>query len=182
MIMIQPLFLSLCLFFGSDCSVGQRQPQESIQDIHSVTKEHFFSSRQTKDLFRIRLTGGNILEGRIKFEIITSSGEFIYSINFEAKLLLGYGLDTNSNDQQKSQYIIKRMNEFFLEENFITPAIESAEVYDKDYYGIIDKTQWNQIKNDEKSIAFYYLLAEGDQTWITFLKKEKKVIRYKICC
>lgn len=149
--------------------------------VHSVVKEYSFSSKQTKDQFKIELTGRDTLNGKVKFQILTQGGYSIYSTEFESRALLDYGLPPTATDIDRNRYIIKRMDDFFNEKNFVKPAIDSNEVYDKEYYGVIDEAVWKEIKKD-RVVGFYYLLWEGDQAWIAFFNRDKKVINYKTCC
>ncbi len=47
---------------------------------------------------------------------------------------------------------------------------------------MITKSTWAEIKDTKDSIGFYYTLGEEDMNWIVYLKKAKKVIKYKGCC
>jgi hypothetical protein len=158
--------------------VEESSPEASV--IHSVEADHVFSSSSTQDKFRLILTGKNVLNGTVEFQILKSSGESIYKIDFESRALLNYGLKANATDEEKSKYILNRMNDFFIGKNFVDPAINSSEAYDKDY-NVISESQWSEIKNGN-TIGFYYILWEGDQSWTAFSKSENKVVRYRKCC
>ncbi|TXH24967.1 MAG: hypothetical protein E6Q96_09665 [Cyclobacteriaceae bacterium] len=150
--------------------------------IYTVSANHFFSSNISKDKFLIELYGTDTLKASITFKIMNSVGDLIYSTEFESRALLDYGLPENPSKREKAEYILLRMNNFFKEENFVTPAIRSDEIYDKDYYGIIGESMWNKVKSNSHSIGFYYSLWEGSQSWITFYEKHKQVLKYKTCC
>jgi len=150
--------------------------------IHMVQKEAYFSSTNSKDKFKIELQGKDILSGVVKFEIFTSQGKSIYSVMFESKRLLGYGLAENATKSQREQFIINRMDTFFSDGNFIKPAIDSKLDFDPEDFDLIDRNTWSEISENKESIGFQYTLGEEDMTWIVYLKKSNKVIKYKACC
>lgn len=187
---LKPMYYLLSIVILLSCS-SKKESNNILQSpvkieaseraMHSVVKEYFFSSKQIKDQFRIELTGRDTLNGKVKFQILTQAGDSIYSTEFESSALIDHALPPNSTDTDKGKYIIKRMNEFFNEDNFVKPAIGSKEVYDKDYYGVVDEATWKELRRGEV-VGFYYLLWEGDQVWIAFFNRDKKVIKYKTCC
>ena len=179
------MLLLSCAHKKDKFAIGQDSLHEtkvSDQLLYSVSAEHFFSSNQVKDKFRLELIGKDTLSGLVKFQILNSSGDSIYSIVFESRALFDYGLPDNSTEVEEGKYVIKRLDNFFNAENFVKPAIGSSEVYDSAYYDVINEDNWKIVKSDSQLTGFYYLLWEGDQTWLTFLKEDKKVVKYKICC
>lgn len=176
LMILQPLFCFACKPEQKNMEVPSTL---SNNIIHKVTKEHFFSSFETKDKFQIQLTGKDILSGQVKFEI-TAKDKLIYSIVFNSMDLIGYGLESNASRKQKEEFIITRMEEFFDEKKFINPAIDSKD-YDPEDFDLINISVWTEIKKG-RSIGFYYVIGEENMTWIVFLRKENKVIKYKTCC
>lgn len=128
------------------------------------------------------LTGNDTLSGQVKFEIFNPMGESIYAVEFESRALLDYGLKPGSSKKEMTKYIIERMDSFTSEKNFTRPTIADNEIYDADYFGLLGEKAWHELKRNKESIGFYYLLWEGDQSWIVFIRKEKKVVKYKTCC
>jgi hypothetical protein len=148
--------------------------------IHNVRKEVYFSSSASKDVFSLELIGESVLNGKIKFQIFTSKSEQIYSVSFNSIDMLGYEIAPEATLEQKEDFILRRMDNFFEETNFVRPAIDQSE-YDSEDYDEIDEGLWNSIKNNN-SVGFYYLLGEGNMTWITYLKEKNEVVKYKSCC
>ena len=181
---LQITILCLCCSAKSkeDHNYADQPPTQVPKTIYMVSVNHHFSSNDTKDQFIIELYGADTLSGNVKFQIISSFGDLIYSVEFESRALFDYGLAQNPSKADKMKYIITRMSNFFDEENFVIPAIEPNENYDKDYYGIVGESIWNKLKIENDLIGFYYLLWEGNQSWITFYKNDKRAIKYKTCC
>jgi hypothetical protein len=146
--------------------------------LHEIKTFHNFSSRIEKDTFILKLTGQNIIDGMITFEIVQSSSKIIYKSEFKAVELIGYDYSEEKRFSKK-EYILKRMNEFFNETNFTYPAISKNEKYDSDYS---DKKNWEEIKADSSAIGFTFLLGEENSKSIAYSKKIKKVIEYFHCC
>jgi len=147
----------------------------------SVKEMRFFSDPESKDTFRLHMKGKDILTSDIKFEIMTSTGENIFTHDFKAVDLIGYGLVSIETPtvEQKENYILKRFYNFLDESNFMSPAIASDEVLDTEYFDI---EYFEEIKNQPESISFYYLLGEEYMRRITFLRKIGKVVEFWSCC
>ncbi len=148
---------------------------------NTVEVLQFFSNPDSKDKFRLHMKGDNILTSDIKLEIITSTGEIIFTHDIKAVDLIGYGLLNidSPSVEQKENYILKRFYNFLDESNFLSPAIASDEELDDDYF---KAEYFEEIKEQTESVSFYYLLGEEYMRRITFLRKEKKVVEYWSCC
>ncbi|MFC2152534.1 hypothetical protein ACFLSE_08405 [Bacteroidota bacterium] len=165
----------ICLTSFSQIAIGQLNP-DNLKVVENV---HYFSNQQEKDTFRLTLTGNSFIEGQINFEIINSKGKRIYHETFKSKFLIGYGLMEFEKPtvSEKTNYIAKRMEEFFNESNFIEPAIPKKEQFDEDNY---KKESFYKIQKNEKSIGFSYVIGEENIRSITVV--DGKVIVFFNCC
>ncbi len=145
----------------------------------SSSIQHSFSDLTKKDTFKLNVTGESILKGNFTFEIIDFSGKSILKETFPTSDLLGFGIEENTTDKQKEEYIKKRIKDFFKEDNFISPAIKTSETFEEEYS---DKDIWTDIKSDKTAIGFTYLIGEEDNRSIAYSKKKKKVVMYFNCC
>lgn len=148
--------------------------------IYRVEKKHKFISNEDAVSFKITLSGKDTLSGVIKFEVTTHNNNSIYNDEFPAIDLIGYGL-TEDNEHKFMHkdsciYIIERMNNFFSEENFLTPAIHKGETFVPDFS---EEKIWNDIASDSTAIGFYYLVGEENNKQIAYSKKKAKVVVYK---
>lgn len=143
---------------------------------------HSFSDPAKKDAFFIGIKGKNLLDGKVVFTITSAEGKQLLKEEFDADYLLGYDFTGDIKSQKDTDaFIKKRMQSFFSEDKFSTPAIENNVVFeDQSYY--IDKETWEEIKSDKQAIGFYYLLGSEDGRHIAFSKKKGKVVMYYNCC
>jgi len=164
----------LTIIFLISFSIAQQKT------IYSVEKEHYFSSKEAKDNFKIILTGKSITEGIIKIIISTKSNDILFTESYPSKYLIGYGLigkeDTIENEEK---YILKRMNEFFSEDNFINNPIGINDSCESDYS---DCETWEILKKERELIGFYFLIGEESGCWMAYSRKLKKVLKYYCCC
>jgi hypothetical protein len=185
------LFFLFIACSSKNSSMKEVQQANKIQttdgsDLQMITQRnetnHFFSSKEKQDVFLIELIGKAMADANVSFTIKNSDGIEIYSDKFKAKELFNYNLKPNSTREEENEFIIKRINEFFSEKNFLTPAVPIDDVYDENYNGLIDSITWNRIRRDKKSIGFYYILGEENKSWIVYDKAQNTVIKYQICC
>jgi len=164
-------------------SAEQKTEEVKTRDNDSIlyAKEmlHNFSSAVSKDAFKIYVTGQSINDGQIKFQIINNDGLVLLDERFASSRFLDYGLNANSTDQEKEEYIKGKIDKFFNPDNFHTPAISATDKFDEDYSR---KTIWDDIISDQTSIGFYYLIGEEDGRHIAYSKKLGKIVMYYNCC
>jgi len=193
-LMILSIVLSLCLYSkATESQVLTLEPVNAeIENINKSTDAikdsalienrvmHSFSQMDKKDEFYICIKGKSILDGKMIFKIIKSDGTEILNEEFPSCFLLGYGFAGDKNSvKDKEDYIKSRITDFFNEKNFLHPAIQPGESFDEDYS---DKEIWDEIKSDQTSIGFSYLIGEEDLRMISFSKKKRKVVMYFSCC
>ncbi|MGQ7870710.1 hypothetical protein [Sunxiuqinia sp. sy24] len=77
---------------------------------NTLEETYFFSSKKSKDVFSLHITGNDILTSVIDFNIVTSAGDTIFNQRFKSEDLIGYGLIgiENPTDKQRQDFILKR--------------------------------------------------------------------------
>mgnify|MGYP006253084003 CR=1 FL=1 len=171
-------FLIVFIIFFTACKETKNQGD----DKYSVTHTRLFSNSTNKDTFKLKVKGDDILKSRIFFTITTSKGDVIHTESFDGYSLIDYRLTeekANPNDDDRRAYIQQRMQHFFDDENFLVPAIKAEEEFESQYS---NKAFWEDIKNDNNAVGFYYLIGEEDGRSIAYSKKMKKVVMYFNCC
>ncbi|MCG6191503.1 hypothetical protein [Maribellus maritimus] len=148
---------------------------------NTLEETYFFSSKKSKDVFSLHMTGNDILTSVIDFNIVTSTGDTIFNHRFKSEDLIGYGLIDieNPTDKQRQDFILKRFYTFLDESNFQTPAIAKEEKLDDEFF---DEKYFEIIKNQSDCVSFYYLLGEEYMRRITYIKSENKVVEFWSCC
>ncbi|MCG8477207.1 MAG: hypothetical protein MI784_17205 [Cytophagales bacterium] len=149
--------------------------------ILSLSAEHEFSSRKSKDRFRISLTGKTLLSGQVLLEIFDYRRQKIYEEHFPALALMSeeiWNMPEPSEDE-RSKYILERIKHFFDEDRFQKPAIGSSQAYDK---SAVNKSLWRMIQADPNIIGFEYVLGQDKLKKICYVPSLKKVIVYVNCC
>jgi len=142
--------------------------------------DKLFSNPNKKDIFSISIIGENILNGKMIFKITNSSGVELWNEIYPTNVLInGYIIDEDTTDEEKISMIKNRVSSFFDDENFIFPAINPSDVFDRDYS---DLEIWNDIKSDQKAKGFYYLIGLEESCKLTYSKTQKKIVKYFCCC
>ena len=65
--------------------------KQNMQIDKTIEEFHFFSSIESKDRFKLHLAGKDIINSIVEFEIISTTGETIFSHEFKSLDLIGYG-------------------------------------------------------------------------------------------
>lgn len=143
------------------------------------TVKRYFSNKKFKDTFTISIQGSTILSGSVIFKIENSKGNLLLLEKYPSKYLIGYALDDKASVKQQEEYIKKRVKEFLLPEKFTSPAIPNSMIFDNDYS---DKLIWDEIKMNQSSIGFNYLIGEEKNCSIAFSSKFNTVVEYFCCC
>lgn len=157
-------------------SLNFQKPESIYQNI----VHRPFSDPILNDTFSIKIVGNSILSGSVIISITNHKGMEIFNENYPASYLIGYGLiEKQSTIKIKEEYIKKRVDEFFINDKFFSPAISNDEQFDQDYS---ESEPWDDIKSDSTAIGFYYLIGEEAGCRIAYSKEEKKVLKYFCCC
>lgn len=157
------------------------QSGPNVQEpLYEKTLERPFSHPDDNDVFSIRIVGDSISTGEFILTITTFENEVIFQEKHHTNLLIGYGLPFEETDTNIIEtYIKKRVDEFFIDDNFLNPAIPENHKFDPDYS---DEEIWNDIKSDSTAIGFYYLLGIENGCRIAYSKKKREVVKYFCCC
>ncbi|NCA77917.1 MAG: hypothetical protein EOM90_16435 [Alphaproteobacteria bacterium] len=193
-LMILSILLILCLYWEAT-EAQVLTPVPIITEIENINKStatiedsvlienrvmHSFSQMDKQDQFYICIKGKSIIDGKMMFKIIKSDGTVILNEEFPSCYLLNYGFEGDIHSvKDREDFIKSRISDFFNENNFLHPAIQPNESFDEDYS---DKLIWDEIKSDQTSIGFSYLIGEEDIRMISFSKKKGKVVMYFNCC
>ena len=142
-----------------------------------IKRTHLFSDPTQPDIFELNLSGNSLLKSKVHFTITNAVGKEIYSENITAADLeasMVYEMkNATATEKQREAFIKKRLNEFFDDKNFSTPAIAPNDMYAPSYG---DEKAWNAIKNDPKSIGFNYLTGKENGQRIAYSKQKQKVM------
>lgn len=142
-----------------------------------IRKTHLFSNQTRPDNFELNLTGKTLLTSTIRFTITSAEGQEIYreeltAADLEASLV--YEMTTpTATEKQREAFIRKRLNAFFDEKNFNTPAIAPNDTYDPSFG---NETAWNAIKKAPKSISFSYLVGKENGRRIAYSEQTGKAM------
>ena len=139
---------------------------------------HLFSNHETKDRFKVYITGDDILTGTVYFVITNAQGEEIHSEKFASNELFTYDAPQDALGREK--FIKDRIANFFKEEQFQNPALAANEKYDEEMAAGLDKGTWTEIQTN-KAIGFSRNTSYGSIA-IAYSKKQKKTFVYHDCC
>lgn len=151
---------------------------DSILVVNKV--KHHFSNATAKDVFEIYIKGENINNGTVVFTITSNAGKELLREEFPSSALIDYGFEGNFKAvAEREKYMISRIKKFFAADNFKTPALESDAEFIEGYS---ERPIFDEIKNDQSAIGFFYSLYEEDGRSIAYSKKHNKVVMYFNCC
>lgn len=165
--------------FDASDSVQPNAAVDSGNVMRSVIRTHEFSDPVKADTFKLLVSGENLMEAVVDFQIISASGKVIYSERFESAFLLASVSDMPVDSVTQISYINERINSFFDNDNFIQPAIAKEMVFDPNYS---DRKIWDEVKSTKNPIGFKYLLGKEDGRRIAYLPKSGMVRVYFNCC
>jgi hypothetical protein len=158
---------------------GQKPDKKNKAIQHIVQRTHAFSSPDQPDYFRLALHGDAVTSGQVEFTVTTHDGQKIYEEHFPAADLeasMVYEMKTpTASASEREAYILKRMEEFFLPANFISPAIAQGAVPPTDPS---NEAAWKRIQANPGSIGFKYLLGKEDGHLLAYDPAQKKAVRY----
>jgi hypothetical protein len=141
--------------------------------------KHAFSDQEHADTFSLSVSGANLFDADVTFQIITWRGEEIYSEKFSVNHLM----ERDARDPRTSKdslHILNTLQHFFDNEKFSSPAIPDTSRYAE--ANLIPREQWIEIWRDATTIGFSFLLGAEDGRSISFSKTVKKVVQYWACC
>jgi len=167
---IIPLIMYFIFFWSAEVSA------QSV--LASSTTRHAFSDAFKNDYFKLTINGSRLIDADAAFEILDPNGRRIYLEEFTADMLLEPEKEGEElTNQQKEDYIKKRVNDFFKEDNFYRPAIDLTEEFDIDYNP--DLKGWQLIRGDRTAIGFEYRIGISNTKRIAWVKNWKKMLIYR---
>jgi hypothetical protein len=157
-----------------------RAPAVNVQSdtLKMVERRHRFSSPSTDDTFRLVLRGSSLLAGEATFTITNSGGETIFrevvsASDLEAAMVYEMK-NATATQAEREAFVRRRMDDFFADKNFRTPAVKSQETYQA---GPIDRTTWDDLRRRPDSIGFQYLVGKEDGRRIAWSPLKQQVVR-----
>jgi hypothetical protein len=147
--------------------------------IKIVQRTHNFSSTSQPDYFRLVLSGDSITTGNVMFTITAADGHKIYEEQFPASDLeasMVYEMTTPTvTTRERESYILRRIDEFVQENDFVTPAIPASTPADTAFVSL---TTFKSIQANPSAIGFKYLLGKEDGRLLGYDPNQKKAVRY----
>lgn len=146
--------------------------------LKTVSKRHIFSSPGSPDVFRLAMRGKDVLSGEATFTITDNSGQVIFREILSAEDLeaaMVYEMKTpTASVAEREAYIRRRMDEFFGDKNFRTPALTVKDTYPTD--GTVDRATWDDLRQRPDAVSFSYLVGKEDRRRIAWAPRTKQVV------
>ncbi|QHL87328.1 hypothetical protein GU926_07730 [Nibribacter ruber] len=144
-----------------------------------VQRTHAFSSNTQPDYFRLVLTGDSVTNGHVTFTITSADGKKLFEEKFAAAELeasMVYEMKTpTAPTRDRQAYILRRMDEFVQESDFVKPAIPASTPADTAFVSL---ATFQTIQANPSAIGFKYLLGKEDGRLLVYDPNQKKVVRY----
>lgn len=166
---------------------------ENLRETHEITPplpvlvhnevaiERHFTSRETKDLFRLTLHGSkSYADADLCFVILNQNLDTLFSRKTKGKALIA-AIDSEmiSGEEKQKELILERMSTFFAETGFSYPPYT---LNDPGKSGITgDKELWEEIKNDTTAWCFEFALHEEGAVEILAYSKNRDTILVYDC-
>ncbi|GAA3954439.1 hypothetical protein [Hymenobacter algoricola] len=156
-----------------------RAPAVTAQSdtLKTVRRRHLFSSPTAPDLFMLVLRGPAVTGGEVTLTITDAGGQVIFrelltAADLEASMV--YEMKTTTaTPAEREAFIRKRMDEFFADKNFRTPALSAREAYQP---GTLDRATWDDLQRQPRAIGFHYLVGKEDVRRVVWLPRTKQVV------
>jgi hypothetical protein len=142
------------------------------------SKRYKFSSNETFDDFKLTVKGRKIHYATIEFSITNSNGERIYQCQFPLMKVLEHVFDGGGEYAtfiQKDDYMRAWVDNFFNNENFLSPAINPERSFEPEH---VKKQNWDIIAADPSAVGFMFNKGKASQIEIAYDKKQGKVLTY----
>ncbi len=154
-------------------------PTENL--LRQVRQEHNFSQHQgPPDVFKLVFQGPFTLVGNAEFTITDPSGQVIFreiltEPDLEAALV--YELKTPAaTPAQREDFVNKRLDKFFWDEQFHTPAVAPGARFPAGLPNL-DRATWQDLQKRPEAIAFEYLKGKEDRRRIAWSPLKKQIVR-----
>ncbi|UOQ65398.1 hypothetical protein [Hymenobacter volaticus] len=146
--------------------------------LKTVRKRHIFSAPGSPDEFRLTMRGKDVLTGEATFTITDGNGQVIFREMLAAEDLeaaMVYEMKTpTASAAEREAYIRRRMDEFFSDKNFRTPALTTKDTYPTD--NTIDRATWDDLRQRPDAVSFTYLVGKEDRRRIAWAPRTKQVV------
>ncbi len=152
--------------------------------LKTVHRRHIFSSPGSPDEFRLVMRGKDMLTGEATLTITDASGQVIFreilpAADLEAAMV--YEMETpTATAAEREAYIRRRMDEFFSDKNFQTPALATKAAYpttaSTSTTNTIDRATWDDLRQRPDAVSFTYLVGKEDRRRIAWAPRTKQVV------
>ena len=175
------LFAATCLVIFIGCQSNDKE-NKALAEFKNVNQSvvRSFSDLNAQDTFKIELTGRKPEDIMLIFNIKKADGKEIYNIKLKGTDLLG-STDPNvdlSKEKDQIAFLKTIANNFFLEDNFLEPAVIPS---DKPDSYVPDKAFYEELKKSGLN-GFKYRLGKENNLYIAWSDKAQKVKIYYNCC
>lgn len=196
-LLLLSLVLGACSGSGSDSTrteaveesseVATAEPMDTVRapavdaqsdTLQVVRRRHRFSSPATEDEFTLVLRGPSLLAGEATFSITDSGGQTIFrevlsAADLEASMV--YEMKGNTATQaEREAFVRRRLDEFFADKNFRTPAITTNDPHQPD---LLDRATWEDLRRRPDAISFQYMVGKENGRRIAWAPLKKEAVR-----
>lgn len=137
-----------------------------------------FDGQSGDEVFRVVLLGDSVLSGTVAFTITNAGGEVIYSDQFPSTMLAATYDESVNTPEKQGKLVRERINGFFGEKGFKTPAIDANMQHDSSF---VDKATYDNLKTTDAP-GFVYVIGKENAKFIAWSVLEGKVVMYFNCC
>jgi hypothetical protein len=154
-------------------STGRRISGATV--LNTVRATHSFSDPKTKDNFLLQLRGPRILTSRVHLIVLSAQGDTLRHEVMPARALLAGSTAQDSKmatvrDQEIA--ILRRMNNFFAEDNFTHPAVPASATQPAE----LDAKAWDSLRADPATIGFDYPGAAGNEMRLAYSRQLRRAV------
>jgi len=148
------------------------------ENLASNAMKRHFSNLETLDVFMVYITGDDLLTGQLHVEILNSEGKMLYEYVDLASNQFAYDSPDPKDEEARRNYLKEVVANFFVKENFLTPALGEQEVNE---VGVNDAF-FKEVQNNPNSIGFSHRISAGAFTFVTYYAKVDAIKMYQECC
>ena len=154
-------------------SAGRRISGATV--LNTVRASHNFSDPKAKDNFLLQLRGPRILTSRVHLIVLSAKGDTLRHEVMPARALLAGsavqdGKMATVRDQEIA--ILRRMNNFFAEDNFTHPAVPASAAQPAE----LDAQAWASLRDDPTAIGFDYPGAAGNEMRLAYSRQLHRAV------
>jgi hypothetical protein len=144
-----------------------------------VERRHLFSSATEPDVFQLELSGDSLLTAPAVLTIRTAAGTELYRLALppgalEAPLVYELQPGETATPARREAYVRQRLNTFFADKNFSTPAVRPGAPYRP---GLVTAAEWRTLQQPG-TVGFSFTAGKEDGYRLAWLLRLQKVVRY----